>query len=43
LYTRPLSHVESKLGHYYAGFHARKSTINQIFCIATNFGKEKRI
>ena len=31
LYTRLLPHVESKLGHYQAGFRPRKSMINQIF------------
>ena len=31
LYTRLLPNVESKLGHYQAGFHPRKSTINHIF------------
>jgi len=41
LYTRPLSHVESKLGHYYAGFHPRKSTINQIFVLQQILEKKK--
>ena len=29
--TRLLPHVESKFGHYQAGFHPGKLTINQIF------------
>jgi len=41
LYTRPLSHVESKLGHYYAGFHPRKSTVNQIFVLQQILEKKK--
>jgi len=43
LYTRLLPHVENKLAHYQVGFCPRKSMINQICCIATNFGKYERI
>jgi hypothetical protein len=42
LYTRLLPHVESKLGHYQAGF-PKKVIDKADFWIVTNFGKDERI